>query len=134
MNSKKITEALSRICGRLDYRFGTGTAHKALYGKSGDATVWLLPPTLCMVDGRRHGRATYSLTLHVTRRRPRLDNAQTAALLDRMQSDALAMFTELSEEPFVALVDALKIETKGSGLRPDAGANIVVTADVETIF
>ncbi len=134
MNSKKITESLSRICGSLGYRFDTGTAHKALCNNGGYATVWMLPPTLRMVDGRHHGRATYSLTLHVTRRQLRPDNVMTTTLLDRMQSDALAMFTELSEEPFVALVDQLKIETKGMGLRPDAGANIVVTANVETIF
>lgn len=134
MNSKKITEALSRICGSLDYRFDTGTARRALSDRSSYATVWMLPPALRMVDGRHHGRATYSLTLHISRRQLRPDSVMTTTLLDRMQSDVLTMFTHLSEEPFVALVDQLKIETKDMGLRPDPGANIVVTANVETIF
>ena len=134
MNSKKIVEALARIGGRLGYGFGTGAAHRALCEKGSEADMWLLPPTLRMVEGRHHGRATYALTLYATHRRLRIDNAETVTLIDRMQSDMLTAFTALSEEPFVALIDSLKIETKGCGLRPDAGIGIVVTANVETIF
>ena len=134
MNNKKTVDAMSRICHRLGYRFGTGAAHRALCEKGSEASAWLLPPTLRMVEGRRHGRATYSLTLYISRSRLRLDATEAASLVDGMYDDALTMFSELSQESFVALVDSLKIETKNGGLRPDAGAEIAVTANVETIF
>lgn len=134
MNSKKITEAMSRICRGHNYLFGTGTVQRALCDKSGEAAAWLLPPTLCMVDGRRHGRATYSLTLYLSRRRLRRDSTEAASTADSLQDDALTIFSELSKEPFAALVAELRIKTRSCGLRPDAGVEIVVTADVETIF
>lgn len=134
MNSKKIIEAVSRISSGLGYGFGTGTAYRALCDKSSERSVWLLPPTLSMVEGHRHGRATYSLTMHVTHRRLRTDTAQAVTLTDSMHDDVIELFRALYEEPFVALVDSLKIESKAVGLRPDGGIDLVVTAKVETIF
>lgn len=134
MNSKKIVEAVSRICDRLGYGFGTGSPRRALCDKCSERSVWLLPPTLSMVEGRRHGRATYSMTLYVTHRRLRTAADESVTLADGMHDEVIDMFTALSEESFVALVDSLKIESKSAGLRPDGGIDLAVTAKVETIF
>lgn len=134
MNSRSIIDSLCRISGGHGYVFGTGPIARALDTGGGDAGLWLLPPALSMVDGRSHGRASYDLSLHMTRRLSRATPEQTVSAAATTEEEALSMLSELSEEPYVALVDSVKIEVRQGGLRPDASVHILVTAKVETIF
>jgi hypothetical protein len=57
-----------------------------------------------------------------------------AAMSDRLESDMLDIFAELSRSTFVALVDKLAVAPAVGSLRPDISTSAVAEAVVETIF
>lgn len=71
--------------------------------------AWLTPPRLKEVEGRRHGKRTYEIQLHLLQPGMRLTHAERARRLDEMEQTLLGIFTELTEDPKVICVERLSI-------------------------
>ena len=69
--------------------------------------AWLAPPRLKEVEGRRHGKRTYEIQLHLLQPGMRLTHAERARRLDEMEQTLLGIFTELTEDPKVICVERL---------------------------
>lgn len=134
MNNKRIIDSLSRICSDKGYRLVCGARHEALADKTARRSAWLTVPKLSSVEGRSHGRARYSIELRLSDRTPTHTRNDMVAMSDKLESDMLAIFAELSRSAFVALVDKLAIAPAVGALRPDIGTSAVAEAVVETIF
>ena len=65
--------------------------------------AWLAPPRLKEVEGRRHGKRTYEIQLHLLQPGMRLTHAERARLLH---------FVELTEDPKVICVERLSIRPR----------------------
>ncbi len=115
-------------------RQGLSAPHEALAEKTARRSAWLTVPKLSSVEGRSHGRARYSIALRLTDRTPTHTRNDMAAMSDRLESDMLDIFAELSRSTFVALVDKLAVAPAVGTLRPDIGTSAVAEAVVETIF
>lgn len=134
MNNKRIIDSLSRICSDKGYRLVCGARHEAIAEKTSRRSAWLTVPKLCSVEGRNHGRARYSIELQLTDRTLANARNDTAEMSDKLESDMLAIFAELSQSRFIALVDKLEIAPAAGTLRPDTGISTVAKAMIETIF
>ena len=65
--------------------------------------AWLTPPRLKEVEGRRHGKRTYEIQLHLL---------QPGMRLNEMEQTLLGIFTELTEDPKVICVERLSIRPR----------------------
>ena len=74
--------------------------------------AWLAPPRLKEVEGRRHGKRTYEIQLHLLQPGMRLTHAERARRLDEMEQTLLGIFTELTEDPKVICVERLSIRPR----------------------
>ena len=74
--------------------------------------AWLTPPRLKEVEGRRHGKRTYEIQLHLLQPGMRLTHAERARRLDEMEQTLLGIFTELTEDPKVICVERLSIRPR----------------------
>ena len=74
--------------------------------------AWLTPPRLKEVEGRRHGKRTYEIQLHLLQPGMRLTHAERARRLDEMEQTLLGIFTELTEDPKVICVERLSIRSR----------------------
>ena len=64
------------------------------------------------VEGRRHGKRTYEIQLHLLQPGMRLTHAERARRLDEMEQTLLGIFTELTEDPKVICVERLSIRPR----------------------
>lgn len=134
MNRIQLTNALQKIAEESGYAFRTGPARTMPANISSYPTAWLEPPVLKSKEGRRHGRIVYSLRLHILRDGLRLPPAERTARQSEAEESLLEIFTLLSEDPAVALVDELRISTAEFSLTPHGEISATAEADVETLY
>lgn len=96
--------------------------------------LWLTPPVLKSKEGRSHGRAVYTVRLHLLDGGLRLPPAERAARHDAAERELVEIFTELSRDGRVALVDRLSIRVAEFSLAPHGEISATADAEIETIY
>ena len=133
MNCAQLESALRDLSSSGGYSFHLLHQHRISEVKTLPAMV-LEPPTVASVDGKRHGRISYNVTLHLLNLGARLSAPQRMALLDRMESDVLEMFASLSNDERVIAVEELGITPREFAFTTHGDISQTARAKVVTYF
>lgn len=96
-------------------------------------TVTLIEPEFRRMEGRKHGKITYFVTLHLDKIGVKLSFEERKRALAEMEQDMVDIFLRLSNHQRIASVEELFIEQPS--LTDEHGAlSLVATAEVATIF
>ena len=96
--------------------------------------LWLAPPRLEQMQGRRHGKVTYSVKLHALRDGLKLSPDERTQAWADMEQDVIDIFSQLSEQEFVVAVEELKVQHTSSSLTNHSEVAMTATAEVVTFF
>ena len=108
MNRAQLESALRVLSQSRGYSFEILPAQRLAEVKRLPAVV-LEPPTVALVEGRGHGRISYNVTLHILSLAAKLSAEQRSNILERMESDLLDIFADLSQDEGVIAVEGLGI-------------------------
>lgn len=133
MNCAQLESALRDLSSSGGYSFHLLHQNRISEVKTLPAMV-LEPPTVASVDGKRHGRISYNVTLHLLNPGVRLSAPQRMALLDRMESDVLEMFASLSNDECVIAVEELGITPREFAFTTHGDISQTARAKVVTYF
>lgn len=134
MNRKKIISAVQGICGSMGYEFRVSDS-SALSAKSmAMPAAVLIEPKFHSIEGRNHGRITYRTTLYLFDSGFRLSAEERSNLLAQMENDMLDIFSQLSENKSVAVVDNLQLDHSMHSVLGRGELGLKATAEVEIIF
>lgn len=131
MNLKAIKEAFSEAVGRYAYPFHCGDIAALPKEVKSFPAAWLEPPRVQEVDGRRQGRITYQVRLHLLRGVERFDAAQSEAVLRQMEREILEVFSGLSQKTEIIAVERLTVQPRYFGM--SGKGDIAITGDARVI-
>ena len=133
MNRALLCGAMEGLASRYGYSFALN--NKSCYPTviSDYPAAFMFMPEFESLEGRKHGRITYKVTLRLAHHAAKLSPAERNELLDQMEYHLTKIFIGLSQSEFVAVVKNLTIKTLGE---VDAHGAIAMEAQsyVETIF
>jgi hypothetical protein len=134
MNRKKLISAVQEICLAKGYAFCVlDSAQLPVHTPPMPAAV-LIHPTFRSIEGRNHGRITYRVTLYLFEQGARLQPSETCEKVVALESVMLDIFSQLSENESVAVVDNLQMEQMQNVKLGRKEVALTATADVEVIF
>lgn len=134
MNRAHLTDALRSLTISRGYAFTTSPEASMPGLAASYPAAWLSPLKLNSVLGRRHGRITYSVKLHLLHQAMRLPPERRSELCDKAERDLLGIFSDLSLDARVALVNNLRIAVGEFSLTPHGELSATAEAEVVTIF
>lgn len=134
MNRKRLILAVQEICGSMGYEFRVLDSSALSTGCAAMPAAVLIQPQFHAITGRNHGRISYKATLYLFNRGSRLSSEQRGELLAQMESDMLEIFSQLSENKYVAVVDKLQMEHSLHTALGKGEIGLKATAEVEIIF
>jgi hypothetical protein len=134
MNRTKLTSAIRSISTADGYNFYTDGEVSMPRHITAYPALWLAPPRLEQVQGRRHGKVTYSVKLHALRDGLKLSPDERTQAWADMEQDVIDIFAQLSEQEFVVAVEELKVQHTSSSLTNHSEVAVTATAEVVTFF
>ena len=134
MNRKKLISAVQAICGSMGYEFRTLDSSALSASCQPMPAAVLIQPKFYAMEGLKHGRITYRTTLYLFKQGSRLSPVEQSEMLAQMESDMLEIFSRLSEDKSVALVDKLQMEHSVHSVLGRGEVSLKATAEVEIIF
>ena len=134
MNRTHLEGVAEALAVQAGYSFHTGPEGDMGHTVRSYPAAWLAPLSLHTVEGRRHGQATYDMTLHLMHSGARLSPAERRAALARMENDALDIFSALSSDARVLCVDQLSVKPGTFVLTPHGEVAQTATARIITSF
>ena len=87
MNRAQLETALRDIAADAGYTFCAAGDEYASRSVKAYPAAWLSPPVMHSIEGRRHGRISYDVTLHLLDKGAKLSNGQRNAKWDELESD-----------------------------------------------
>lgn len=96
--------------------------------------AWLCTPRLIEVEGRKRGRATYSVELHLLESGAKLTLNERETKLDEMETLIIELFTQLSDSENIISVENLKLQPSLFRLSNRGEISITATCEVITNF
>ena len=134
MNQKNLVKAIGRIATAQGYNFiSTVPSHLPALASSYPA-MWLEPPQFFKMTGRTHGKMSYEVTLHALREGAKVAPTEYDTHWAQMEQDLIELFTTLSHEPQVIVVENLKIRNTSHTLSSHGTIESTATAEVVTYY
>lgn len=134
MNRALLQNALRDLAVAAGYEFHAADDPLAPATIGSYPAAWLSPPKLYSVEGRKHGRISYDIVLHLLGSGFRLSPDERNRLWNRMEADALEIFTALSENDSVIAVENLEISPRTSAMTNHGDISQSISARVVTCF
>ena len=134
MNRKQLLQAVERIATADGYHFHSTDDRHMSQLITAYPTVWLSPPVFSSMQGRKHGKVTYSVTLHAMEAGARLTPAERQQTWSRLEEDLVEMFSKLSDTERVVAVEQLKINHPTHTLTTHGEVAATATAEVVTFY
>ena len=134
MNRRKLVSAVQAICGSMGYEFRALDSSALSASCQSMPAAVLIQPKFQSIEGRNHGRITYRTTLYLLKPGSRLSSAEQSDVLAQMEEDMLDIFSKLSENKSVALVDKLQMEYSIHSVLGRGEIGLKANAEVEIIF
>lgn len=134
MNRKNLLDSVERIATADGYHFHSTSDELMSQQIDSYPAMWLSPPVFSSVQGRKHGKLTYAVTLHALDQGAKLPPQEREQVWATLEEDIVALFTTLSEEDFVVAVENLKIRHTSHTLTTHGEVAATATADVITFF
>lgn len=134
MNRKAIIQSLDTLSTAKGYTFYSGADPLLPQRVKSYPALWLAPPKFKSMEGRKHGRMTYSLTLRALAHAPKLDPAEHEAAWQSMERDVIEIFSALSELEGIVAVENLSLKSDFATLTSSGELALTATAEVVTYF
>ncbi len=94
----------------------------------------LLPPEFRSIEGRNHGKITYSVELHLLHQGAKLSPSERNDRLDEMEREIIEIFTLLSEYERVLSVEELTFAPSATTIDNHGAIAMVAKAEIVTLF
>ena len=114
MNRTYLTRAIRELAGVYGYTIHTDTDDRTPREIVLLPAAWLPPIRLKEVEGRLHGRATYSVELRLLHPGAKLSSERRNEVWSQTELQLFDLFTQLSTDPKVIAVENLTVQP-GSG-------------------
>lgn len=134
MNRAPLERAVQKLAEQLGYPFHEAPEACMARQIASLPAAWLLPPDLHAIEGTRHGRASYDLTLHLIDRGAALPHPERARRWAEMERDALDLFSRLTETPCVVAVENLTLRPRSAALTNHGEIALTASCRVLTCF
>ena len=134
MNRTKLLQAFEQKATADGYHFHSTFDRYIPQLVNAYPTLWLSPPKFESIEGRTHGRITYTITAHAIDAAAKLSPSERNESHARLEGELLDIFTTLSEHDFVAAVEGLEIKHSSQTLTSAGDVAATATAKVITIF
>jgi len=134
MNRNYLLDAVAGIAAENGYEFHSADDRYMPQHIASYPAMWLSPPQFSSMEGRSHGRITYSVTLHALDAGARLSPAERNGAWAHLEHDLVELFTSLSKKSLVLAVENLSIRAADSTLTTHGEISATATADVITFF
>lgn len=134
MNRNNLTEAFGRLVTAEGYNFHS--AEEAFMAEQIKAypVVWLCEPKFEQMEGRKHGKVTYSVRLHAMAEGAKLTSGERSKVFGELEEKLVKIFMGLSKERLVIAVESLQISCESGKLTPHGEVAATATARVVTMF
>ena len=96
--------------------------------------AFMEPPEFASIEGRKHGRITYKVTLRLAQQGAKLAPTERNTLLDSMEKEMANLFVALSKAEKIAVVDNLSISPCSEAIDLHGAIALEAKAYVTTIF
>ena len=123
MNRTYLTRAIRELAGVYGYTIHIDTDDRTPREIVLLPAAWLPPIRLKEVEGRLHGRATYSVELRLLHPGAKLSSERRNEVWSQTELQLFDLFTQLSTDPKVIAVENLTVQP-GSGARTPRTAAI----------
>lgn len=130
MNITYLTTAVQRAAQKLGYRFMAGERDYLPARVATLPAAYLLPPEFRSMEGRKGGKITYRLTLCLMAKGWNAPPEERVVQLERLENNALEIFTALSNEGRVLAVEELSFALTPNSLTTRGDIALTATANV----
>lgn len=134
MNHTNLTDAIGQLAADAGYEFHTADERYMPQTITSYPVMWLAPPQFDSMEGLRHGRMTYAVTLYAMEAGAKVSPEERAAAYARLEEDIVELFTALSKADVVVAVEKLTVRPQTRTLTNHGEAAVTATADVITFF
>lgn len=134
MNRTYLINAIDSIATADGYSFYTDGEERMSEQIKSYPAAWLQPPKFQQMEGRKHGKVTYDVTLHVMEAGAKLSPVERQQTWSRLENELIEIFSKLSDATLVIAVEDLKIRHTSSTLTTHGEVAATATAEVVTFF
>jgi hypothetical protein len=134
MNRKTIIDAVEQAATARGYNFYSDEAENVRTIIKRLPALCLTPPKFLSMQGRRHGKITYEVTLHAIRNGIKCSPDQKDAIWAELEQHLLDIFSLVSQNEKVAAINDLTIDCTSHGKVLVGGVEATAKARVETLF
>ncbi len=134
MNHTNLTDAIGQLAAAAGYGFHTADERYMSQTITSYPVMWLAPPQFDSMEGLRHGRMTYAVTLYAMEAGAKMSAAEREAAYARLEGDVVELFTALSKADVVVAVEKLTVRPQTRTLTNHGEVAVTATADVITFF
>lgn len=134
MNHTNLVDAIGQIAAAGGYDFHSGDERFMSQSIASYPAVWLAPPQFDSMEGVRHGRVTYAVTLHALEAGAKLSPAERGKAYGRLEQAVVDIFTALSQADVVVAVEKLEVRAQSRSLTNHGEVAVTATAEVVTFF
>lgn len=134
MNRTHLASAVLTLANGLGYTVIEESDDRAPQTVASFPAAWLLPLRLKTIEGRRHGRQTYSVELRLLFHAMKLSADQRTELRNQAEEHLAEIFTQLSNDERVIAVQNLSIQPGSGGYTQHGELSLTAKADVITFF
>ena len=133
MNRTLLCSAIEGLVSKCGYNFQL--SDEAYYPTTicRYPAAFMSQPKFMSLEGRKHGRITYSVTLTLAKNGAKMSPEERNAALSTMEEQAMNIFVDLSQNEHVAVVENLTIAARGE-VDAHGAISIKAQAQVVTIF
>ena len=134
MNRTYLTRAIRELAGVYGYTIHIDTDDRTPREIVLLPAAWLPPIRLKEVEGRLHGRATYSVELRLLHPGAKLSSERRNEVWSQTELQLFDLFTQLSTDPKVIAVENLTVQPGSGAYTPHGEISQTAKADVITCF
>ena len=134
MNRAFLCSAIEGLVSRSGYSFQMNDKSYYPVTVCQYPSAFMLQPEFSSMEGRKHGKIVYKVTLRFAHQGAKLSVVERNALLDRMEEEMMQLFVELSQTEHIAVVENLTIAPCAEPIDVHGAVAIEAKADVVTIF
>lgn len=134
MNRTSLERALQTLAEARGYHFHAAAEEYMARQIGAYPAAWLAPLKLLEIDGRRHGRAVYGVTLHLLCEGARLTPGQRNERWASMEGQALDLFGRLCDAERVVAVEKLTLRPRTFAFTNHGEISLTAEAEVITWF
>lgn len=134
MNRTYLTRAIRELAGVYGYTIHTDTDDRTPREIVLLPAAWLPPIRLKEVEGRLHGRATYSVELRLLHPGAKLSSERRNEVWSQTELQLFDLFTQLSTDPKVIAVENLTVQPGSGAYTPHGEISQTAKADVIICF